>query len=145
MTIALLVAGVFAMLSLAHLYWALGGRAGMLAAVPERPAPAGQARANPLFTPSRAGTIAVALVLLLPALLVLGCAGWIDLPLPQSLLQWVVAGAAGVMFLRAIGEGHWVGWFKRVRGTRFATLDTWVYSPLCALLGGGMLAVAFGA
>ena len=145
MDIALCVAAVFILISAAHLYWALGGRAGMIAAVPERPATAQAKSASPLFNPSRAGTIAVAVVLLLPALLVLACAGRISLPLPQPVLQWGVAGAAGVMFLRAVGEGHWVGLFKRVRGTRFATLDTWVYSPLCVLLGAGMLAVAFGA
>ena len=143
MDIALCVAGVFILISLAHLYWALGGRAGMIAAVPERPAAAGQEQASPLFKPSRTSTVAVAVVLLAPAFLVLGYAGWISLPLPRPLLQWTVAGAACVMFLRAIGEGHWVGLFKRVRGTRFARLDTWVYSPLCALLGAGMLAVAF--
>jgi len=30
-----------------------------------------------------------------------------------------------------------------VKGSRFARLDTWVYSPLCLVLGAGLLAVAW--
>jgi hypothetical protein len=41
-----------------------------------------------------------------------------------------------------VGEFKYVGFFKRVRGTRFATLDTLVYSPLCLLLAAGVAWVA---
>ena len=36
-----------------------------------------------------------------------------------------------------------LGLFKRVRGSKFATLDTWVYSPLCLLLAAGVASVAW--
>ncbi|HPG26670.1 MAG TPA: DUF3995 domain-containing protein, partial [Myxococcota bacterium] len=43
--------------------------------------------------------------------------------------------ALAVLFaLRAIGEFRYVGFFKRVRDTRFARLDTLVFSPLCATI-----------
>jgi hypothetical protein len=47
------------------------------------------------------------------------------------------------LLLRAVGEFRYVGLFKRVRGTKFAVLDTFVYSPLCLLLGAGVALVAF--
>jgi len=39
-----------------------------------------------------------------------------------------------VFALRAIGDFRHVGFFKRVRGCRFARLDTLAYSPLCTAL-----------
>ena len=46
------------------------------------------------------------------------------------------------LLARAIGEFKYVGFFKRVRGSRFATLDTFVFSPLCLLLSAGVAAIA---
>jgi hypothetical protein len=37
--------------------------------------------------------------------------------------------------LRAVGDFRFVGFFKRVRGSVFARRDTWLYSPLCVLIG----------
>ena len=37
-----------------------------------------------------------------------------------------------------------VGFFKKVGGSRFAKLDTYFYSPLCLVLGVGLLVVAWG-
>ncbi len=44
--------------------------------------------------------------------------------------------------MRAVGEFKCVGFFQRVRGSRFATLDTLVYSQLCLLLAMGVVFVA---
>jgi Protein of unknown function (DUF3995) len=61
---------------------------------------------------------------------------------------WVSHGAAGVLgavfVLRALGDFRLMGFFKSVRGTRFAVRDTWLYSPLCLLLGLGAWWLAFG-
>jgi hypothetical protein len=58
-------------------------------------------------------------------------------------LQWVISGIAILMFARAIGDSNLVGFFKEVKDSKFARLDTWVYSPLCVVLGAGLLAVAW--
>jgi hypothetical protein len=56
--------------------------------------------------------------------------------------------AVGVVLVgllaRAVGEFKHVGFFKRVVGSRFATLDTYVYSPLCLALAMGVALVARG-
>jgi hypothetical protein len=44
--------------------------------------------------------------------------------------------------VRAIGDFNYVGFFKRRRGTRFAHLDTRLYSPLALGLGLGTAIVA---
>jgi hypothetical protein len=44
--------------------------------------------------------------------------------------------------LRTIGDFRLVGVFKRVRGTRFARLDSIAFAPLCLLLAAGVVRVA---
>jgi hypothetical protein len=50
----------------------------------------------------------------------------------------ITAAAARLMAigfaLRALGEFHYLGFFKGVRGTPFAHYDTWFYSPLFVCL-----------
>jgi hypothetical protein len=47
------------------------------------------------------------------------------------------------LLARAMGDFNYVGFFKRVRGTRFARMDTLLYSPLCLALAVGVAAVTF--
>jgi hypothetical protein len=49
-----------------------------------------------------------------------------------------------VFGLRAIGDFRYLGFFKRVTGTRFARADTLIYSPLCAGLAAMAAVVAVG-
>ena len=58
-------------------------------------------------------------------------------------LAWLSYALAAGLLARAVGEFKYVGFFKRVRGSRFARLDTLLYSPLCLLLSAGVAAVAF--
>lgn len=131
---ALLLAALLSALSLLHVYWALGGQAGQSGVVPT-------VEGRPLFRPSPAATVAVAVALLTAALLVYGCgAGW-----SPAWLYRLGTGSVGVAFLlRAVGEFRYVGFFKRHRDTRFGLRDTWLYSPLClamALLAFATLAL----
>jgi di/tricarboxylate transporter len=135
MWLASTVCAVFAALALWHFRMAMTIGSDESAAVPSL-------RGKPLFTPSRASTIAVGVVLLLFALLVLATAGIVRPRLPQPVLTWLSYGLAMGLALRAIGEFKYVGFFKSVRGTHFARMDTLVYSPLCALLSAGVATVA---
>jgi hypothetical protein len=125
--LALLTAAAFAVLALLHFYWALGGAGGTgsSAAIPE-------VNGVPVFKPTKAGTAAVGLVLLATAAIVL---------LEVRLL---IAGAAAVLVLRAIGDFRLVGFFKRPNPSRFARMDTRYYSPLCLALGAALAAIAAG-
>lgn len=97
---------------------------------------------KPLFVPSARATVAVGIVLLLFACLVAATAGFVQLGVPQSVLSWLSYALALGLLARAIGEFKYVGFFKRVRDSQFAKLDTLLYSPLCLLLAAGVALVA---
>ncbi len=134
--IAFPMIAIFLTLSLWHVYWLLGGRVGLDAAVPE-------VDGKPVFQPSAAATLVVAVALALCALLLAATAGVVPLPLSHTLLVWLTRSLAFILLLRAIGDFRLVGFFKRIRGTQFACLDTAVYSPLCLLLAIGSSIVGF--
>jgi len=67
----------------------------------------------------------------------------VSLPVPHSVLSWFTRALALVLLLRAIGDFRLVGFFKRIRGSRFARLDTVLYSPLCLALSAGVVAIGF--
>jgi hypothetical protein len=132
---AVVVALVFGALSLIHFYWAFGGRVGKLAAVPE-------VSGKRAFVPSASGTLVVAVGLAFCALLVTAMAGLVRSPIAPSWLKWLSYALTFVLLARAIGDFRLVGLFKRVRGTRFALLDTVAYAPLCLVLAAGVFYVA---
>jgi hypothetical protein len=138
MPLAVAVCLVFVALAIWHIGMVMWPTLGESAAVPS-------IEGKPLFVPSRKNTIAVAIALLLFAGLVAATAGVLSVGLPRVALSWLSFGLALGLLARGIGEFKYVGLFKRVRGSRFATLDTWVYSPLCLLLAVGVWYVAHGA
>jgi hypothetical protein len=132
---ALTLCLIFVVLALWHFYMALAPRSGQGGTVPS-------VEGKPLFAPSRRATAAVGVVLLLFSGLVAATAGIVSVGLPQAALSWLSYALAAGLLARAVGEFRYIGFFKRVRGTTFATLDTFVYSPLCVLLGAGVALVA---
>jgi hypothetical protein len=133
--VAIVVCSMFVVLALWHFYMAFRGSSGESATVPSL-------AGKPLFVPSAISTVAVGVVLVLFAVLVAATSGMLSLGVPPRLLAWLSYGLALGLFARAVGEFKYVGFFKRVRGTRFATMDTLLYSPLCLLLSAGVAAVA---
>jgi uncharacterized protein DUF3995 len=138
--VARLVGGiaVAALLAIAglHVYWAAGGTRGATAAVPAR-------EGQPLFRPTRAATLLVAFLLLLGAALLTARLGVFGRLEPEWFFRAGAWALAGVFLARAIGDFRWVGFFKRPAGTRFAALDTALYSPLCLAIAAGCAVVAF--
>ncbi|MGK2859158.1 MAG: DUF3995 domain-containing protein [Thermoanaerobaculia bacterium] len=132
-----LLAAVLGFLSALHVYWAFGGRGVSVNAIPH-------VDGRPVFSPSRASTLLVAGCLAVAALVALLQGAIVTLPVPPALPRGAAFAIGAIFFLRAIGEFRLVGFFKRVRGTPFATWDSWLYSPLCLLIGTGFLAIARG-
>lgn len=120
MTANRMLAAVLTALSLLHVYWAGGGTWGAEASVPKTP------EGQPLFRPGPLACLAVAAALAAgSALAVAGAFRW-----RSALLSMMAA----VFALRALGDFRYAGWSKSVHGSDFATLDTWLYSPLCLAL-----------
>jgi Protein of unknown function (DUF3995) len=125
---------VFALLSLLHVYWAAGERTGWNSALPE-------VQGRKAFMPSAAATVAVAIALAGCAALVVVLAGWWTLPLDRRVVFGAGVALGSVFALRAVGDFRVCGFFKRIRGTRFARNDDRFYSPLCLLLAIGVFLV----
>lgn len=132
----LVVCTLFIALALWHFYMAFSDSSGESAAVPS-------VNGKPLFVPSTKSTIAVGLVLVLFALLVAATSGILALGLPRPLLTWLSYALALGLLVRAIGDFRYVGFFKRVHESRFAKMDTLVYSPLCLLLAAGVATITY--
>lgn len=116
-----------------HLHWALGGRLGYSVSLPQRPdgTPV-MAHRLPWWRPA-AGAVALGLVAL--ALLLLGHAGHLPLPLPPRLVRALLLATGAAFVARALVPNPWVGFLKTLRSTRWARYDTRLYSPLFLLLG----------
>lgn len=134
-TIALIVSFAFIGLALWHFYMAAMPSSGESGAVPS-------VAGKPLFVPSARATASVGVVLLLFSGLVAGTAGIFPLRIPRLVLTGLSYALAAGLLARAVGDFKYVGFFKRARGSRFATMDTLLYSPLCLLLAAGAAAVA---
>src|SRR4051812_3731745 len=130
------IATAFVLLTtgLLHLHWAAGGRLLKQAAIP-------QLRGQPVFRPSALATIIVALFLVAASWIVAAQAGVMANTFPAGLTLWSCRALAVVFLIRGIGDFRLVGMFKSVKGTKFASWDTWLYSPLCLFLSVGCLAV----
>ena len=121
-------------LALWHFRMAASPAKGRIGAVPS-------VGGKPLFVPSASATVVVGVVLLLFAVLVAALAGLVQVGIAPKVLSWACFALASGLLARAVGEFKYVGFFKRVRGSRFAALDTLLYSPLCLLLAVGVALV----
>lgn len=130
---------ILALIALLHVYWAFGGRWGAAAAIPEIP---GKGAA---FRPGFAATLLVALALGVAVGLILARIEVLPRAWPRALETGLLWAGAAVFGLRALGEFRYVGFFARVRDTRFARMDRRLYSPLCLGLAGLFGALAFAA
>lgn len=125
--LGILLAIIFAVLGAFHIFWAMGGRFGIGAAIPT----SGGER---VLHPTPLVTMLVAIALFGAALIVLGriniwgafIPGWVF-----SLGSWLIS---LLFLLRAVGDFRYVGFFKGVTGTNFAYWDTILFSPLCLLI-----------
>jgi len=133
--LAIAVCVVFVALALWHFRMAAAPGRGMGGVVPS-------VEGKPLFVPSIQATVGVGIALLSFAALVAATAGLLPVPLPRVALVWLSYGLALGLLGRAVGEFKYVGFFKRVRGSRFARLDTLIYSPMCLLMAVGVALVA---
>ena len=115
-----------------HVYMAAARGSGISWAVPSR-------EGRPLFRPSRGATLLVAVLLLFFADLVASCAGLWRIGIPHRVLIWPSYALALALVGRAVGDFRYVGFFKRIRGSTFARLDSLLFSPLCLLLAAGVL------
>ncbi len=127
--IAIILFLIFLFLSSIHFYWGLGGRWGSGAVIPTKDDHV------KVMMPGVMPTLIVAFGLLGFGFFILAQAGIISVNLPQWLNRYGLWFIAGLFILRAIGDFNYVGFFKKIKQTKFGKNDSAYYSPLCLLIG----------
>lgn len=117
---------IFIMIGLLHVFWAFGGSWGVNSALPTKDD--GQL---PVLQPRMVGTLFIAFLCFFASMLLLVQIDLIAVIDSSSLSKWLCIAGGIVFLLRAIGEGNYVGFFKKIKHTTFAKQDTAFYSPLC--------------
>jgi hypothetical protein len=130
--IAIILIAFFFFLSGIHIYWGFGGQWGNAAVIPTKN------DNEKVMLPGIIPTFIVALGLLCFGILVFLSSTQLDFKIPiwfdiiHKYGLWVIA---GIFILRAIGEFNYVGFFKKIKHTKFGQNDTKYYSPLCLTIG----------
>lgn len=120
-----------------HFFWAFGGRWGADAAIPTNE------EGRKMLSPDIFATLIVAFGVLAMALLHLEKVQTLNLPIPAWINTYGLKIIAGIFLIRAIGDFRYVGFFKKVKNTKFANLDIRYYSPLCLILSINAFITAF--
>jgi len=127
--IGLILAAVFLFLAGIHFYWGLGGKWGAAAAIPT------QENNQKVIDPKLFSCLVVALGLLGMGLFVFVKSQNLLIGLPNWLMNDGLWGVSALFILRAIGEFKYIGFFKKIKATKFGQMDTKYYSPLCLVIG----------
>ena len=128
--IAIILFLIFLFISSIHFYWAFGGKWGSDAVLPTK-----DDNNTKVLNPSILPTLIVALGLLGFGLHILIISGLITFNTPQWLSKYGLWIIASIFTLRAIGDFKYVGFFKKIKLTKFGENDTKYFSPLCLTIG----------
>ena len=129
-TISILLFIIFLSLSAIHFYWGFGGRRLSDGVLPTK-----LGETTPTVMPGKIPTFIVAIGLLCFGLFYLVKAEIISLLLPSWLDRYGLWFIAGIFIFRAIGDFRYVGFFKKIKQTKFGMKDSKYYSPLCLMIG----------
>lgn len=127
--ISILLFLIFAFLSSLHFYWGFGGRWGSQAVFPTK-----DDNSKPQM-PGVFPTFVVAFGLLVIGLFILQKGAFLNFTIPLWIDQYGLGIIAVIFIVRAIGEFNYVGFFKKIKHTKFGKNDTKYYSPLCLTIG----------
>ena len=118
------------LISAIHVYWAFGGKWGISGVIPTKNID------QKVMSPPFIATLIVAIVIAGFAIIYAKkLALFSSITFPNWVNIYGIYIVAGVFIARAIGDFTYVGFFKRIKNTKFAKNDTLYFSPLCLFLG----------
>jgi hypothetical protein len=129
---------IFIIIGILHVFWAFGGSWGVNAALPTD-----EDSKSPVLQPRMAGTLFIGLLCFFSSVLLLVQIDLFAVIKSSPLSKWLCIAGGIVFLLRAIGEGKYVGFFKKIKHTGFAKQDTAFYSPLCVWISFIFLLASF--
>ena len=116
-------------LGMIHFNWVIGGKFGFKESLPTNES------GERVLNPKKIDSAIVGIGLTIFGVFYVFKSGLVEYALPEWIMKygsWIIP---IIFILRSIGEFKYVGFFKRVRNTNFAKLDTKFFSPLCLIIG----------
>jgi len=123
---------IFVAIAILHVYWAFGGKWGALSVIPTKETK------SQVTMPGPIPTLIVALGLFLFAFIVLLQVLPETMASSETLIilkKYGLWSIAVIFLIRALGDFNYVGLFKKIKHTRFAQMDTKLFTPLCLMIG----------
>lgn len=120
---------IFIILGGFHFYWLFGGKWGLASVIPSK------SNIESSVPIPKSATLIVAIVLVLFGLLYLVKSELIVCNLPHWITVYGYWLLPVLFIIRAIGDFRYVGFFKKIKNTKFAKSDTQLFVPLCTLIG----------
>lgn len=118
---------LFIFIGMLHVFWAFGGSWGVNSVLPTND----DDNKLPVLQPRMIGTVFIGLLCFFASVLLLVQIDLFSVIKTSPFSKWLCIAGGIIFLLRAIGEGKYVGFFKKIKHTRFAKQDTAFYSPLC--------------
>jgi len=128
-TLSLLLFTIFTILSGFHFYWFFGGKWALEKVIPTK-----KQQIKNITIPKYA-TLLVALILLFFGVLYLFLSKLTPFQLTNNMVKYMYWCIPILFIIRAIGDFYYVGFFKKIKRTKFAIADTKLFSPLCLIIG----------
>ncbi|WP_323758458.1 DUF3995 domain-containing protein [Roseivirga sp.] len=126
--LSLLLSIILIVLGLIHFNWVLGGKWGFEVALPTNEA------GKRVLNPKKLDSLIVGLGLSAFGAFYLFQAIYTAIEMPSWLTTYVGWIIPSIFLLRAIGDFKFVGFFKTIKSTPFAKMDTKLFSPLCLFM-----------
>ncbi len=120
---------IFFFLGLIHFNWSLGGKWGIEQTLPTKE------NGERVLNPKKIDSGIVGFGLTIFGLFYLFNSKLIYIQLPYWIVEygnWIIP---AIFILRAIGDFKYIGFFKRVKQTKFGKMDSKLFSPLCLVVG----------
>nr|WP_288932106.1 DUF3995 domain-containing protein [uncultured Allomuricauda sp.] len=129
MILSILLSLILIGLGMIHFNWVIGGKFGFVETLPTKE------NGERVLNPKKIDSAIVGIGLIAFGFFYVLKSGLIEYNLPEWIIKygsWIIP---IIFLLRAVGEFKYVGFFKSVRKTDFAKLDTKLFSPLCLIIG----------
>ena len=124
----LLGATIFMLLSVLHFHWALGGKYGYANSLPMNE------KGETVLHPKKRDSAIVGFGLFSFSIIYLVKSELLNINLPSIVSNYGLWLIVVIFLLRAVGDFKYVGFFKKIRFTNFAEMDSKFYAPLCLFL-----------
>lgn len=120
---------IFLFLAGCHMYWLFGGKLWLDSVIPTKE------HEDTVFEIPLIATLFSALFLFVFAVVYFIKTGWIEWNYSVAFLNKIYWFLPVLFTLRAIGDFRYLGFFKKVKSTKFGQADSKVFAPLCLGIG----------